>query len=76
MRLSVAVPQDRTDGTPATRRVFTDKIFPLPGAASRLMIMGFTAGAIPPGSSSGKKEETRWKWMKRKRRSGKSCPFV
>jgi hypothetical protein len=39
------------------------------------MIIRFTAGAIPPGSSSGKKEEARWKWMKRKRRSGKSCPF-
>jgi hypothetical protein len=37
---------------------------------------GFPAGAIPPVSSRGKKEEIRWKCMERKRRSGKSCPFV
>jgi hypothetical protein len=76
MRLSVAAPQDRTDGTLAARRVFSDKIFPLPGAASRLKMTRFPAGATPQGSSRGKKEETRWKRMKRKRRSGKSCPFV
>ena len=58
MRLSIAAPRDRTEDTPAARRVFSIKIFPLPGAASRLKMKRFPAGAIPPGSSSGKKEET------------------
>jgi hypothetical protein len=39
------------------------------------MIAKFPEGAFPPDSSRGKKGETRWNWMKRKKRSGKSCPF-
>ena len=56
--------------------VAATETFSLFGAVSLHMMLRLPASDFPPDGSRGKKEETRRKWMKRKRRSGKSCPFA
>lgn len=52
------------------------KSFSLFGAVSLHMMLRLPPSDHPPVPSRGKMEETRRKWTKRKRRSGKSCPFA
>jgi hypothetical protein len=72
-------PQDRTDRVLQARRLFSGKDISVVRSGFAPYDKKIAGRCIPPGfidGKAGKKEETPWKRKQRRRRSGKSCPFV